>query len=108
MRRWPWRPATGSPGSPGREHRPSTDAVRRSRPESTQRKVRLMSSIAPAAAEDLGGGPRSTGIAPHPLLCFSILTLVLSWLAVIPYALGVFPVPLLPCSPFLAAIITAA
>ena len=67
-----------------------------------------MSSIATAAAEDLGGGPRTTGIARHPLLCFSILTLVLSWLTVIPYALGVFPVPLLPCGPFLAAIITAA
>ena len=60
------------------------------------------------AAEDLDGGPRATGIARYPLLCFSILTLVLSWLPVIPYALGVFPVPLLPCGPFLAAIITAA
>ena len=68
-----------------------------------------MSSIAtPATAVDLEGGPRAAGIARHPLLCFSILTLVLSWLAVIPYALGAFPVPLLPCGPFLAAIITAA
>jgi uncharacterized protein len=67
-----------------------------------------MSSLAAATAEDLGGGPRAGGIARHPLLCFSILTLILSWLTIIPYALGVFPVPLLPCGPFLAAIITAA
>jgi uncharacterized protein len=67
-----------------------------------------MSSIATASAEDLGGGPRAAGIARHPLLCFSILTLVLSWLPVIPFAMGVFPAPLLPCGPFLAAIITAA
>ena len=42
-----------------------------------------MSTIATAAAENLSGGPRTTGIARHPLLCFSILTLVLSWLTVI-------------------------
>ena len=41
-------------------------------------------------------------------MCFTILTLVLSWLPIIPYALGLFPAPLLPCGPFLAAIITAA
>jgi len=66
-----------------------------------------MSSTATVTAEDLSGGPRAAGIARHPLLCFSILTLVLSWLTVIPYLLGVFPAPLLPCGPFLAAIITA-
>ena len=67
-----------------------------------------MSSIATPTAEDLSGGPRAAGIARHPLLCFSVLTLVLSWLPVIPYALGAFPAPMLPCGPFLAAIITAA
>ena len=67
-----------------------------------------MSSIATALPEDLDGGPRAAGIARYPLLCFSILTLVLSWLPVIPYALGAFPGPVLPCGPFLAAIITAA
>jgi membrane protease YdiL (CAAX protease family) len=67
-----------------------------------------MPSIATPVAEDLGGGPRAAGIARHPLLCFSVLTVVLSWLPVIPYALGAFPVPMLPCGPFLAAIITAA
>ena len=39
---------------------------------------------------------------------FTILTLVISWLPVIPYALGLFPGPVLACGPFLAAIITAA
>ena len=60
------------------------------------------------ATDDLGGVPGASGLARHPLLTFTVLTLVLSWLPVIPYALGVFPVPLLPCGPFLAAIITAA
>jgi len=60
------------------------------------------------AAADLGAGPRSSGLARYPLLTFTVLTLVLSWLPVIPYALGVFPGTLLACGPFLAAIITAA
>ena len=49
-----------------------------------------------------------SGLARHPLLTFTVLTLVLSWLPIIPYALGLFPAPLLACGPFLAAIITAA
>ena len=67
--------------------------------------------VPPAAApatDDLGGAPQASGLARHPLLTFIVLTLILSWLPVIPYQLGVFPSPLLPCGPFLAAIITAA
>ena len=60
-----------------------------------------------APADDLGGGPTASGLARHPLICFSILTLAFSWVAIIPFALGVFPGPLLPCGPFLAAIVTA-
>ncbi len=61
------------------------------------------------ATEDLGGDARAgSGLARHPLLTFTVLTLVLSWLPVIPFALGVFPAPLLACGPFLAAIITVA
>jgi uncharacterized protein len=60
------------------------------------------------ATDDLGGAPGASGLAGHPLLTFTVLTLVLSWLPVIPYALGLFPAPLLACGPFLAAIITAA
>jgi uncharacterized protein len=64
---------------------------------------------AATAADDLGGGPgAASGLARHPLLCFTVLTLVLSWLPAIPYALGAFPAPVLACGPFLAAIITAA
>ena len=37
-----------------------------------------------------------------------MLTLVISWLPVIPYALGLFPAPLLASGPFLAAIVTVA
>ena len=61
------------------------------------------------ATNDLGGAPgAASGLARHPLLTFTVLTLVLSWLPVIPYALGLFPAPLLASGPFLAAIITAA
>jgi uncharacterized protein len=63
---------------------------------------------AAAATDDLGGAPGASGLAGRPLLTFTVLTLVLSWLPVIPYALGLFPGPLLACGPFLAAIITAA
>ena len=51
---------------------------------------------------------RSSAAARHPLLCFTALTLVLSWLPVLPYSLGMFPAPVLASGPFLAAIITAA
>jgi uncharacterized protein len=61
------------------------------------------------ATHDLGGKPGAApGLAGHPLLTFSVLTLVLSWLPVIPYALGLFPAPLLASGPFLAAIVTVA
>jgi hypothetical protein len=54
------------------------------------------------ATDDLGGAPEAaSGLARHPLLTFSVLTLVLSWLPVIPYALGLFPAPLLASGPFL-------
>jgi uncharacterized protein len=65
-------------------------------------------SAAPAAY-DLGDAPgTASGLARHPLLTFTVLTLVISWLPVIPYALGLFPGTLLACGPFLAAIVTAA
>ena len=61
------------------------------------------------AADDLGGGPgAASGLGRHPLLVFAVLTLAISWLPLIPYALGAFPAPVLACGPFLAAIITAA
>jgi uncharacterized protein len=61
------------------------------------------------AADDLDAGPGvASGLARHPLLCFTALTLLLSWLPVIPYSLGLFPAPVLASGPFLAAIITAA
>ena len=61
------------------------------------------------ASHDLGSAPgAASGLARRPLLTFTVLTLVLSWLPVIPYALGMFPAPLLASGPFLAAIITAA
>ena len=45
------------------------------------------------ATDDLGGGPGATsGLARHPLLTFTVLALVISWLPIIPYALGLFPV----------------
>lgn len=60
------------------------------------------------APVDLGGAPGASGLARHPLLTFIVLTLVISWLPIIPFAMGLFPGPLLACGPFLAAIITAA
>jgi uncharacterized protein len=61
------------------------------------------------ATHDLGGAPgAASGLAGHPLLTFTVLTLILSWLPVIPYALGLFPTPLLASGPFLAAIVTVA
>jgi hypothetical protein len=62
------------------------------------------------ATHDLGGAPgAASGLARHRLLTFTVLTLVLSWLPVIPYALGLlFPAPLSASGPFLAAIVTVA
>jgi uncharacterized protein len=61
------------------------------------------------AALDLDDVPETaSGPARHPLLTFTVLALILSWLPVIPYALGLFPGTLLASGPFLAAIITAA
>lgn len=60
-------------------------------------------------APDLGGAAEAPStLARHPLVTFTVLALVISWLPIIPYALGLFPGPLLACGPFLAAIITAA
>jgi uncharacterized membrane protein AbrB (regulator of aidB expression) len=44
----------------------------------------------------------------HPLVTFFVLAFGLSWLAAIPYALGLFPVPILTFGPSLAAVIVAA
>jgi uncharacterized protein len=44
----------------------------------------------------------------HPLVTFFVLAFGLSWLAVIPYVLGWFPVPILAFGPSLAAVIVAA
>ena len=64
---------------------------------------------ATSATHDLGGASgAASGLARHPLLTFTVLTLVISWLPVIPYALGLFPAPLLASGPFLAAIVTVA
>ena len=41
----------------------------------------------------------------HPLLTFFGLAYGLTWLAAVPYALGLFPVPMLPCGPLLAALV---
>ena len=61
------------------------------------------------ATHDLGGAPgAASGLARHPLLTFTVLTFAFSWLPVIPYALGLFPAPLLASGPFLAAIVTVA
>lgn len=61
------------------------------------------------ATHGRGGAPgAASGLARHPLLTFTVLTLILSWLPVIPYALGLFPAPLLASGPFLAAIVTVA
>jgi len=67
---------------------PRPQELRRSQATSRQRTVSLCSAAWPGQRE--------------------VLTLVISWLPVIPYALGLFPVPLLASGPFLAAIITAA
>jgi len=47
-------------------------------------------------------------LARYPLVTFFVLTFVISWLPAIPYAMGMFPSPVLPTGPFLAAVITAA
>jgi membrane protease YdiL (CAAX protease family) len=41
----------------------------------------------------------------HPLATFFVLAYGLTWLAAVPYAVGAFPVPLLPCGPLLAALV---
>jgi hypothetical protein len=52
------------------------------------------------ATRDLGGAPgAASGLVRRPLLTFTVLTLALSWLPVIPYALGLFPAPLLASAP---------
>ena len=44
----------------------------------------------------------------HPLLTFFVLACGLTWVAVIPYALGVYPSPMMPSGPFIAALIVTA
>jgi uncharacterized protein len=46
-------------------------------------------------------------IKRYPLLAFFVLAYVITWLAVIPFALGAFPVPMFPFGPLVAAIIVA-
>jgi len=52
-----------------------------------------------------GGGPL---LARYPIVTFFVLAFAISWLPAIPYALELFPSPVLPPGPFLAAVITAA
>ncbi len=63
---------------------------------------------APATQGFGGAQGAASGLAHHPLLTFTVLTFVISWLPIIPYALGLFPAPLLASGPFLAAILTVA
>src|SRR2546421_11113769 len=44
----------------------------------------------------------------HPLITFFLLAYGISWLGAIPYAFGVFPIPMFPFGPLLAALIAAA
>jgi membrane protease YdiL (CAAX protease family) len=46
-------------------------------------------------------------IKRHPLLSFFLLAFGLSWLGAIPFALGVWPVPIFPFGPLLAALIVS-
>jgi CAAX protease family protein len=41
----------------------------------------------------------------HPLVAFFGLAYALTWVVAVPYALGAFPAPLLPCGPLLAALV---
>jgi uncharacterized protein len=47
-------------------------------------------------------------IKRYPLLTFFVLAYAITWLAVIPFALGVFPIPMFPFGPLVAAIVVAA
>lgn len=71
-------------------------------------RVKPNQSTVPSIADrpDLTGGGRF--LARHPLATFFVLAFVISWLPAIPYALEVFPSPVLGGGPFLAAAITAA
>lgn len=77
-------------------------------------KTRVLSkqSSAPNTVDraDLKGASPADGpfLARYPLMTFFVLAFVISWLPAIPYALEVFPSPVLPTGPFLAAVITAA
>jgi len=59
---------------------------------------------------DLRGASPTDGpiLARYPLMTFFVLTFIISWLPAIPYAMEMFPSPILPAGPFLAAMITAA
>jgi membrane protease YdiL (CAAX protease family) len=51
------------------------------------------------------GAAIGRGARRRPLATFFVLAYGLTWLAVVPYALGAFPVPMFPCGPFLAALV---
>jgi hypothetical protein len=51
------------------------------------------------------GAAISRAARRRPLATFFVLAYGLTWLAAVPYALGAFPVPLLPCGPALAALV---
>ena len=69
-----------------------------------------MNTIATSAGTTTPSIParRMNLVGRHPLITFFVLAFGLSWLAAIPYALGLFPVPILTFGPSLAAVIVAA
>ena len=49
--------------------------------------------------------PLARLVRRHPLVAFFGLAYVLTWVVAVPYALGAFPIPLLPSGPLLAALV---
>jgi hypothetical protein len=47
-------------------------------------------------------------IRRHPLVSLFVLAYGITWLALIPFALGAFPAPMFPFGPFVAALVVAA
>jgi len=77
----------------------------RSRVNSNQSSAPNIVDLADLKGASPGGGPF---LSRYPLITFLVLAFAISWLPVIPYALGGFPSPVLATGPFLAAVITAA
>jgi uncharacterized protein len=75
------------------------------RTHANQSTASTMLDSADLKAASPAGGPF---LSRYPLATFFVLTFVISWLPAIPYAMGMFPSPVLPSGPFLAAVITAA